>query len=189
MVSKNLHEVILRPEGLPAALAEICVVLHQDNLSIVFMTIRYHNVPFSMPGRAVMADFGRSDFGQRQCFSGMADFGQNRHWPRQPENSKRAHLSAPALQDTTKIPREDTQRDTKTAKRWREREEKARNFGPSTLRAPTLRAPTLRAPHPSGPHFFWVGSPTLRTPTLRTPTLRAPTLFGPPLGLDIQLKP
>ena len=29
----------------------------------------------------VMADFGQSDFGQRQCFSGMADFGPNRLWP------------------------------------------------------------------------------------------------------------
>ena len=32
---------------------------------------------------------------------------------RQPENSKRAHLSAPALQNTTKIPREDPQRGKK----------------------------------------------------------------------------
>ena len=30
-------------------------------------------------------------------------------------------------------------------KRWREREEKARNFGPTTLRGPTLRGPPLRA--------------------------------------------
>ena len=35
------------------------------------------------------------------------------------------------LQNTTKIQREDTQRDTETAKRWREREEKERNFGRS----------------------------------------------------------
>ena len=26
-------------------------------------------------------EFGQTDFGQRQCFSGMADFGQNRLWP------------------------------------------------------------------------------------------------------------
>ena len=69
----------------------------------------------------------------------------------QPENSKRAR--APVLQ-TTKIPREDTQRDTERAKWWREREEKARNFG-----LPTLRGPT----------FSRFGPPTLRGPTLRPP--------------------
>ena len=26
-------------------------------------------------------EFGQTDFGQRWCFSGMADFGQNRLWP------------------------------------------------------------------------------------------------------------
>ena len=31
----------------------------------------------------VMADFGQSDFGQRLCFSGVANFGQNRLWPNQ----------------------------------------------------------------------------------------------------------
>ena len=40
--------------------------------------------------------------------------------------------------------------------RW-EREKKARNFGPPTLRGPTLLGPTLRGP-------------TLRGPTLRTPS-------------------
>ena len=34
---------------------------------------------------------------------------------RQPENSKRSHLRVPAFENTTKIPREDTQRDTKRA--------------------------------------------------------------------------
>ena len=93
---------------------------------------------------------------------------------RQSENSKRAHFRAPALQNNTKIPRTDTQIDTKRAKRWREREEKARNFGP-----PTLRGPTLSVPHPSGPHPF--GTPPLRGPTLRGPTLRGPTLLVPTL--------
>ena len=52
---------------------------------------------------------------------------------------------------------------------WWEREKKARNFGPSTLRGPTLRAPTppgprpLRAPNPSGPHPF--GPPPPDPPT------------------------
>ena len=68
---------------------------------------------------------------------------------RQPENSKRAHFRAPVLQNTTKIPREDPQRDTKRVKWWREREEKGRNFGPPTLRAPTflgLDSPPFGAP-------------------------------------------
>ena len=42
---------------------------------------------------------------------------------------KRAHFRVPAFKNTTKIQREDTQRDTERAKRWREREEKKRNFG------------------------------------------------------------
>ena len=48
---------------------------------------------------------------------------------------KRAHFMAPSFKNTTKIQREDTQRDTKRAKRWREREEKERNFGRSRRRA------------------------------------------------------
>ncbi len=75
-----------------------------------------------------------------------------RGFTRQPENSKRAHLRVPAFNHTTKIPREDTQRDTKRAKWWREREKKARNCG-----LPTLRGPTLQ-----GPIFLGLGAP-LRT--------------------------
>ena len=41
-------------------------------------------------------------------------------------NSTRAHFSFPALKNTTKIQREDTQRDRKRAKRWRERSKKER---------------------------------------------------------------
>ena len=44
---------------------------------------------------------------------------------RQPENSKRAHLTAPALPNTTKTTREDTQRDTKKSEsEGRERKKK-----------------------------------------------------------------
>ena len=43
-------------------------------------------------------------------------------------------FKGPDASNTTKIQREDTQRDTKRAKRWREKEEEARNFGPPTLR-------------------------------------------------------
>ena len=101
---------------------------------------------------------------------------------RQPENSKRAHFRAPALQNTTKIPREDSQRDTETAKRWREREEKARNFGPPTLRGPTLREPTLRDPTLRGPTLL--GSPPFGAPPflgLGLPPIGAPPFEGPTL--------
>ena len=47
----------------------------------------------------------------------------------------------------TKIPREDPQRDTERAKRWREREEKARNFGAVQRRAVRRRAVQWRAVH------------------------------------------
>ena len=100
---------------------------------------------------------------------------------RQPENSQRAHFRAPALQNTTKIPREDPQRDTERAKRWRERDEKARNFGPPTLPGPhpsgphPSGAPPFWEPHPSGPHFILGSGP----PTLRGPTLRGPHRSGP----------
>ena len=79
---------------------------------------------------------------------------------RQPENSKRAHFTAPALQTPPKFhertPRERKKKETCGGKR----EEKARNFG-----LPTLRASTLRGLHPSGPPPF--GASTLRGPTLR----------------------
>ena len=77
-------------------------------------------------------------------------------------------FQGPGTSNTTKIPRKEPQRDTATTKRWREREEKARNFGPPTLRGSTLRGPTFlglspkpigihplghpSGPHPSGPH-------------------------------------
>ena len=56
-------------------------------------------------------------------------------------------FEAPALQNTTKIPREDPQRDTKRAKRWREREEKnAKFWAPHPCGAPPFRGPTLLNP-------------------------------------------
>ena len=62
-----------------------------------------------------------------------------------PENSKRAHLSAPA--SNTKF-NEKTPREGREERiLWREREKKARNFG-----AP-LRGPTLSGPRPSPPPF------------------------------------
>ena len=66
-----------------------------------------------------------------------------RGFTRQPENSKRER---PGASNTAKIPREDPQRGKKRRILRRDREKKARNFGPPTLRAPTLRTPTLRTP-------------------------------------------
>ena len=49
---------------------------------------------------------------------------------RQPENSKRAHLSVPALQTPPKFHEKTPERE-KERKWWRETEKKARNFGRS----------------------------------------------------------
>ena len=70
---------------------------------------------------------------------------------RQPENSKRAHLRVPALQtNTTKIPRENSQRDRQRAKM---------GAGEGKNNAKFL-APTLTlGPDPSGPHFSGSGAP------------------------------
>ena len=58
---------------------------------------------------------------------------------RQPENSKRAHLSVPALQTPPKFHEKTPQREKKEWNfRW-EREKRTRNFGP----------PTPSGPHPS----------------------------------------
>ena len=69
-------------------------------------------------------------------------------------------------------------RGQKERKMWREREQKARNFGPPTLRGPTLRSPTLRCPIflgspppplPSGPHLQ--GLPKCPLPPLPPPRI------------------
>ena len=76
----------------------------------------------------------------------------------------------PVLQNTTKIPREDTQRETKRAKMEAGDEKKKKKKRAPTLRAPTLRGPHPSVPHHSGPHtfrgshpslpnFFWVWAP------------------------------
>ena len=83
-----------------------------------------------------------------------------RGFTQQPD-SKRAHLRPRRFQ----TPREDPQRDAERAKRWREREKKARNFGLPTLRGPTLQGPTLSGPHPFGaPLFLGLGPPPFRGP-------------------------
>ena len=111
---------------------------------------------------------------------------------RQPENSKRAHFRAPALQTPPKFhaktPRERKKKENCGGKRGK----KTRNFGPPTLRGSTLRAPLflglglhpLRGLRPSGPPPF--GASTLGAPLFLglglhpfRPTLRGPTLCRP----------
>ena len=107
----------------------------------------------------------------------------------QPENSKRAHLSAPALQTPPKF----HEKDQKRGKQFffkKKTVKKTRNFGPPPF-GPHRSGPHPSGPITSGPHFFWVwplhtrgphnSGPTLRGPTLRGPTLRGPTLRGPTL--------
>ena len=95
---------------------------------------------------------------------------------RQPENSKRAHFRAPALQTPPKF-HEKTPRERKKKENCGgRREKKARNYGlptlrGSTLRGSTLRGPTLRGSTPSGPH----------------PS--GPPPFGAPLFLGLGLHP
>ena len=82
----------------------------------------------------------------------------------QPENSKRAHLTALALPNTTKKPREDTVREKKERNWWWETEKKREivgspPFGPPTNPSdPTTRPPPDRPPpqhlhneHPTTP--------------------------------------
>ena len=84
---------------------------------------------------------------------------------RQPENSKRAHLRAPALQTPPKFHERTPSERKKKENCGGRREKKARNFGP-----PTLLGPTFSGSHPSGPHNFgpslWAlgGAYTFRAP-------------------------
>ena len=71
---------------------------------------------------------------------------------RQPENSKRAHLSAPALQTPPKF-HEKTPREGKKERIFRrDREKKSAKFRAPTLRTPTLRGPTLLHPPTTTQH-------------------------------------
>ena len=71
---------------------------------------------------------------------------------------------------------EDPQEREERKKIVAEREKKARNFGPPTLRGPTLRCPTLWAP-PFGAHLSGFGPPTLRGPPRSSPH-PSPTIPG-----------
>ena len=108
--------------------------------------------------------------------------GHFRGFTRQPENSKRAHLR----ENSTSRPPEKEERIF-----WREREEKARNFGLPTLRDPTLLSSTLRPPPFGAPLFLGFGphSSGLHPSGLhsglhpfRAPPFRAPPFWPPPFG-------
>ena len=76
-----------------------------------------------------------------------------RGFTRQPENSKRAHLRVPALQTPPNF-HEKTPREREKERKWgREREKKARNFGPPAFGPPPFEPPTLRS-RPFGPPPF-----------------------------------
>ena len=74
------------------------------------------------------------------------------------------------LQNTTTIQRKDTQRDTETAKRWREREEKEPNFGRSGGGVQWRGGPAESGPGKSKP------ATTITTTTTTTPN---PEQVGP----------
>ena len=70
---------------------------------------------------------------------------------RQTQELQTCTFHGPGASNTTKIPREDPREGRKERILWREREQKARNFGPPTLRAPTFSG---FGPLPFGPPPF-----------------------------------
>ena len=88
-------------------------------------------------------------------------------------------FEVPTDQNTTKIPREDPQREKKKRKWEWKKEQKARIFGPPTMRGPHLRGPTLRGQTFVAPPF---GAPPflgLHTPSPLPPALSDPCFFCP----------
>ena len=85
---------------------------------------------------------------------------------RQPENSKRAHLSAPALQTPPKFHEKIPREERKERILRRDREKKREILGPPPFGSPPFEPPPFRAPpfgappfeappfepHPSNPH-------------------------------------
>ena len=80
---------------------------------------------------------------------------------RQPENSKRAHCRATALQTPPKFHEKTSKRRVKERRMWRERKKSAK-----------IWAPHPSKPHPSGPHTsgHHPSRPHPQGPTLRGPT-------------------
>ena len=99
-------------------------------------------------------------------------FPGRRGFTRQPENSIRAHLSAPALQTPPKFHEKTPREGRKKRILRRERKKKTRM-------APTLRAPTFGPPPFGPPTFSGLGPPPFST--LPAHTIGAPTpLDSPP---------
>ena len=101
-----------------------------------------------------------------------------RGFTRQPERPN-VHIRAPRPSITPPEFHEKTHREEKRTNYEAEREKKAGNFGPSTLRAPTLRAPLFLGlgPHPSfGPPLFLGSGPHPVGPHTSGPTF---SMFGP----------
>ena len=103
---------------------------------------------------------------------------------RQPENSKRAHFRAPALQNTTKNstrrpPERHRNSETvagkgrKSAKFWA-----PPPFGAPPFRGPTLRGPTLQGPTLRGPIFPGLGSHLSGPPRSRPTPFAHHSRFG-----------
>ena len=108
---------------------------------------------------------------------------------RQPENSKRAHLSAPALQTPPKFHEKTPREGRKERILWRERKKKSAKIWAPHLGAPPFGAPPFWAPpfwappfgpppfgpplflglgpHPSGPHWVWPLACMKKTKQLR----------------------
>ena len=78
----------------------------------------------------------------------------HRGFTQQPENSKREHLTAPALPNNTNTRRPSERERDKKERKWGKRKKKknAKLLGPP----PCPVGPRPLEPHPSGSHFFWV---------------------------------
>ena len=112
-----------------------------------------------------------------RCQSGPS--ASRRGFTRQPENSKRAHLSAPALQTPPKFNEKTPREGRKERILRREREKKSAKFWASHPSGPTFPAPTF-GPHPSGSHFYWFGAPPFWPPPFWPPPFWLPPFWPPP---------
>ena len=107
---------------------------------------------------------------------------------RQPENSKRAHLSAPALQTPPTFHEKTPREGRKERILRRDREKKSAKFWAPHPSAPDPSGPHPSGPHPWGPTFSGFGPPPFGAPPFGAPPFGASTLRGlhpsgpPPFG-------
>ena len=123
-------------EPWPPKRARFCSVSKDGNASFTLMSLYCHSEPNCKIGEACCWEFQWHKLWSRG------------RWGLQTENSKRAHVRAPALQTPPKFHERNPKREKKERKLWREREKSA-NFGPSTFRGPTFSG---FGPHPSRLH-------------------------------------